>query len=152
MKKNLQFLLALSILLIGSTIGVNAQSTCYDDYYKLFTERGATAIPDGTHEVVVSIRDGNKCDCLMGKVEVKDNQIVNTLGVLLEDGSVKKIGMKLNSRYKATENPAILFLDITNGMSSTFLSDDNKMINMFFVKQLNPKAKAFKLAPPASAF
>ncbi|NTW25393.1 MAG: hypothetical protein HGA37_11890 [Lentimicrobium sp.] len=152
MKKNLQFLLALSILLIGSTISANAQSSCYDDYYKLFTERGATAIPDGTHEVVISVRDGNKCDCLMGKVEVKDNQIVNTLGVLLEDGSVKKIGVKLNSRYKATENPAILFLDITNGMSSTFLSDDNKMINMFFVKQLNPKAKAFKLAPPASSF
>lgn len=73
MKKKLQFLLILSFLLIGSSISVNAQSSCYDDYYKLFTERGATPVPDGTHEVVISVRDGNKCDCLMGKVEVKDN-------------------------------------------------------------------------------
>ncbi|MHC1777941.1 MAG: hypothetical protein AB9834_21250 [Lentimicrobium sp.] len=152
MKKILQLLLVTSVLFIGSTISAKAQSTCYDDYYKLFTERGATAVPDGTHEVVISVRDGNKCDCLMARVDVKDNQIVKTHGVLLEDGSVKKIGVKLNSRYKDTENPAILFLDITNGMSSTFLSEDNKMINMFFVKQLNPKAKAFKLAPPASSF
>jgi hypothetical protein len=150
MKKNLQFLLALSILLIG-TISANAQSTCYDDYHKLFNDRGAAPVPDGTHEVVITVRDGNKCDCLMGKVEVKDNQIVKTYGVILEDGSVKKVGIKMNSRMKETENNEALYLDINNGLSSTFLSDDNKMVNAFFIKQLNPKAKAFKLAPPANS-
>jgi hypothetical protein len=87
----------------------------------------------------------------MGKVEVKNNQIVQTLGVILEDGSVKKMGVKLNAKYNDANNPAILYMDIVNGMSSAFLSDDNKLMNIFFIKQLNTKAKSIKLAPPASS-
>lgn len=86
----------------------------------------------------------------MGKVEVKNNQIVQTLGVILEDGSVKKMGVKLNAKYNDANNPAILYMDIINGMSSAFLSDDNKLMNIFFIKQLNTKAKSIKLAPAAS--
>jgi len=151
MKKLLQLLLVASILVFGSAINANAQSNCYEDYLKVFTDRGASPIPDGTHEVVFTIREGNKADCYMGKVEVKNNQIVNTLGVILEDGSIKKMGVKLNARYNDANNPAILYMDIVNGMSTAFLSEDNKLINVFFIKQLNSKAKSIKLAPAAGS-
>lgn len=151
MKNLLQLLLVSSILVFGSAISANAQSNCYEEYVKVFTERGASAIPDGTHEVVITVREGSKSDCYLGKVEVKNNQIVNTLGVILEDGSVKKMGVKLNAKYNDANNPAILYMDIVNGMSSAFLSEDNKLMNIFFIKQLNTKAKSIKQAPAASS-
>ena len=151
MKNLLQLLFVTAILILGSTISANAQSTCYDEYLKLFQERGAGPVPDGIHVVVITVREGSRSDCYMGKVEAKNNQIVQTLGVILEDGSVKKMGVKLNARYNDANNPAILYADIVNGMSSAFLSEDNKLINIFFIKQLNSKAKAIKLAPPASS-
>ena len=151
MKNLLQLLLVTSILLFGFTINANAQANCYEEYIKVFKERGAGNVPDGIQEVVFTVREGSKADCYMGKVKVKDNQIVETLGVILEDGSLKKMGVKLNAKYKETENPAILYMDIANGMSSSFLTDDNKIVNVFFIKQLNTKAKSIKLAPPAGS-
>jgi hypothetical protein len=151
MKNHFQLLLVTSILFFGSVFTSNAQSNCYEEYVKVFNERGAATIPDGIHEVVVTIREGSKSECYMGKVEVKNNQIINTLGVILEDGSMKKMGVKLNAKYNDANNPAILYMDIVNGMSSAFLSEDNKLINVFFYKQLNTKAKSIKLAPPANS-
>jgi len=151
MKNLLQLLLVATILVFGSAFHASAQSNCYEEYAKVFKERGANPIPDGVHEVVFTIREGTKADCYMGKVEVKNNQIIQTLGVILEDGTVKKMGMKLNPKYSDAQNPAILYMDIINGMSSAFLSEDNKIVNVFFIKQLNSKSKAIKLAPPASS-
>jgi len=151
MKNLLQLLFITSILVFGFTINANAQSNCYEEYIKVFKERGAGIVPDGIQEVVFTVREGSKADCYMGKVKVKDNQIIETLGVILEDGSLKKMGVKLNAKYQETENPAILYMDITNGMSSSFLTDDNKIVNVFFIKQLNNKAKSIKLAPAAGS-
>ncbi len=151
MKNLLQLLLVTLILVFGSAIKSNAQSNCYEEYTKVFNDRGASPVPDGVQEVVFTVREGSKADCYMGKVEVKNNQIVKTLGVILEDGSLKKMGVKLNAKYNDANNPAILFVDIVNGMSSAFLSEDNKLINIFFIKQLNTRAKSIKLAPPAGS-
>ncbi len=152
MKNLLQLLLVTSILIFGSAMNASAQSNCYEEYAKVFTERGASPVPDGIQDVALTVRDGNKVDCYMGKVEVKNNQIIRTLGVILEDGSVKKMDVKLNARYNDDAKPAILYIDITNGMSSAFLSEDNKIVNVFFIKQINPKSnQAIKLAPPADS-
>ena len=151
MKKTLQLLLITTLLIIGSAINVNAQN-CYEEYYRLFTDRGATEVPDGTQDVVVTIREGSKSDCYMARVQVKDNQVVAVEGVMLEDGSIKKMGMKLSPKYKDPKNPAILYTEITDGMSATLLADDGKQVNFFFIKQLSMKNKAYKHAPPASSF
>ena len=152
MKKILQFLLVTSLLVIGSTINVNAQSNCYDEYYKLFIDRGATAVPDGAQDVVITIREGEKADCYMGRVQVKNNQIISMDGLILEDGTIKKMGMKLSPKYKDPKKPAVLYTEIADGMSATLLSDDNRLVNIFFIKQLSAKTKAYKKAPPASSF
>lgn len=151
MKKTLQLFLITTLLIIGSAINVNAQN-CYEEYYRLFTDRGASIVPDGPQDVVVTIREGGKSDCYMARVQVKDNQVVAVEGVMLEDGSIKKMGMKLSSKYQDPKNPAILYTEITDGMSATLLSDDGKQVNFFFIKQLSAKNKAYKHAPPASSF
>jgi hypothetical protein len=152
MKKIFQLLLITSLLIIGSTIKANAQSNCYDEYYKLFVDRGASAVPDGTQEVVVTIREGEKADCYMGRVQVKNNQIIAMDGLILEDGTIKKMGMKLSPKYKDPKKPAVLYTEIVDGMSTTLLSDDNRLVNFFFIKQLSAKTKAYKKAPAASSF
>jgi hypothetical protein len=151
MKKTLQLTLVTLLLVIGSAINANAQN-CYLEYYRLFSDRGASTIPDGPQDVVVTIREGTGSDCYMARVQVKDNQIIAVEGVILEDGTVKKIGMKLSQKYTDMKNPAILYTDIIDGMSATLLSDDGKQVNFFFIKQLSAKNKAYKHAPPASSF
>ena len=151
MKKIVQLLLVTSILVIGSAFTLHAQN-CYLDYYHLFSDRGASLIPDGTHDVVVTIREGSSADCYMARVQVKDNQLVSVDGVILQDGTVKKLGMKLSPKYSDPNNPAILHSEIVDGMSATLLSDDGKQVNFFFIKQLNAKTKAYKKAPPVSSF
>jgi hypothetical protein len=151
MKNLFQLLLVSVILMLGITVNTNAQSNCYDDYKKLFTERGAMAIPDGTHEVVLTMRSDDKTDCYTGKVQVVNNQIVKILGIFLEDGTLHMPDMKLSSRYASGPNSSILTRDIVNGMSSTIITDNDILINIFFIKQLNSKAKVLKPAPPASS-
>jgi len=151
MKKTFQLLLVTSFLIIGSAVHVMAQD-CYSEYYKLFTDRGASLVPDGPQDVVVTIREGQHSDCYMARVQVKDNKIIAVDGLMLEDGTIKKAGMKLSPRYKDPKNPAILYSEITDGMSATLLTDDGKQINFFFIKQLSEKNRAYKHAPPASSF
>ncbi len=147
----IRFLAAALVLAAISLTSASAfaQANCYEEYIEVFRERGASDVPDGIHEAVVSIRSGNKCDCYMAKVEVKDNAIKKTLGLILIDGSVKNMGVNLSEKYTDPNNPAKLYTDIYNGMSATFLSDDNRLINIFFIGQLNPKTKAVKVAPSA---
>mgnify|MGYP001014920956 FL=1 len=87
----------------------------------------------------------------MARVQMKDNQLVSVDGVILQDGTVKKMGMKLSPKYSDPNNPAILHSEIVDGMSATLLSD-GKQVNFFFIKQLNAKTKAYKKAPPVSSF
>jgi hypothetical protein len=152
MKNLFQLLLVSIILILGISTNSNAQSNCYEEYKKLFAERGATAIPDGSLEVVLTIRDDDKTDCYLAKVQVVNNQIVKIIGILLDDGTVKPLEGKLASRYTSEKNPTSLSREIKNGMSSTILSDDDKLINIFFIKQLKQKADVFKKAPSADSY
>lgn len=151
MKNLFRLLLVTTLMVIGSIANVNAQN-CYLEYYTLFTDRGASPIPDGPQDVVVTIREGQGSDCYMGRVQVKNNEIIAVDGLMLEDGTIKKVGMKLSPKYKDPNNPAKLYTEITDGMSATLLSDDGKQVNFFFIKQLSAKTKAYKHAPPASSF
>jgi len=151
MKKIVKLLLITSIFVIGSALTLQAQN-CYLDYYHLFSDRGAELIPDGTHDVVVTIREGASADCYMARVQVKDNKLVTVDGIILQDGKVKKMGMKLSPKYNDPKNPAVLHSEIIDGMSATFLSDDGKEVNFFFTKQLSAKTKAYKKAPAVSTF
>ena len=143
MKKIVQLMLVTSILVIGSAFTLHAQN-CYLDYYHLFSDRGASLIPDGTHDVVVTIREGSSADCYMARVQVKDNQLIAVDGVILQDGTVKKMGMKLSPKYNDPKNPAILHSEIVDGMSATLLSEDGKQVNFFLYQAIECQDKSLQ--------
>lgn len=114
--------------------------TCYQRYAKVFELRGAFEVKDGLHEdVIITIRKGSFADCFVGRVMVKNNQIVkNSIGLNFEDGSYEL----LNRNFKY-DDP----ITIVNGISKTLLTNDEELINVLFVSSIKPKKKAFKRAP-----
>ena len=121
-------------------------SNCYYDYYTAFRDRGAKAVSDGVNEVVVTIRKDGACVCLMGKVTVKEGKPINDLYLAREDGTFEKFKFTPHPKYARSEGQFVNY--ISNGMSPTYLSRNEEMINLFFIKALNDKQAHYKTAPP----
>src|SRR6187431_1945552 len=92
---------------------------CYGEWYTLFRERGAKKIPDGTQEVVISIRKEGFSRCFMGKVDVENGRLVPPVYVAKQDGTFETLaqtGLKLDPASVAAKDPNAL-TTITDGMS-----------------------------------
>ena len=123
---------------------------CYGEWYTLFRERGAKKIPDGTQEVVISIRKEGYSKCFMGKVDVEDGKLVPPVYVAKEDGTFETLaqtGLKLDPASVAAKDPNALSA-ITDGMSITAYTDDHEVVKLFFYKYVNTAASQNKVAPP----
>jgi len=136
-------------LIVSSIVNINGQTTtkenCYNDYYTVFRDRGAKDVPDGNNEVVVTIRKDGECVCLMGKITVKDGKPVNDLMLLKEDATYEKFPFVPSPKYSKNEVTMQNF--IHNGMSPSYLSANDEIINLFFVKYLNEHPVKFRSAP-----
>ena len=56
---------------LAQTKGTPAPAgNCFKEWYSLFKERGANTVPDGTNDVIISIRNGDYSECFMGKIDV----------------------------------------------------------------------------------
>lgn len=158
----------LTILICLVSLGVFAQTaspkttstatpkkapTCYDQWYSLFKERGAQPIVDGTHEVIISLRnDYDYAECFFGKVDVKDGKMASKLQIQKVDGSYEEFDRKVSALYQNTEGVVKEELrNVTNGMSESLVLSDGERIRLFFYKSLGEKAKANKKAPAPSA-
>lgn len=149
----------LLLVLISMALGSVAQNSltpvlsadcCYDEYFNLFSRRGARPVTDGEQECIVTIRRNNVCECFLGKIQVQSGKMVPPLLLQLEDGSYERIGKKFSPKYQDKEAEIQNF--IHEGMSPSYLSDHDEIINLFFIKFLNPKDRVYKQAPPASKF
>jgi len=142
----------LQLLLIFTAVtGLNAQSqvevsNCYNDYYKAFRDRGAKPVPDGSTQVVVAIRKDGMCSCLMGIITVRNGVPVNDLLIAKEDSSYIKFAFTPHTKYTTGEANFTNF--IANGMSPTYYSSNEELINLFFIKYLNDKPAKYVNAPP----
>ena len=72
--KNLILLFSF-IIIAFSSVGQSKSTSvtsgnCFKDWYSLFKERGANTVPDGTNDVIISIRNGDYSECFMGKIDV----------------------------------------------------------------------------------
>jgi len=126
---------------------------CYGEWYTLFRERGAKPIPDGTQEIVISIRKDNYAQCFMGKVDVENGKIKMPVYLAKEDGSFQTLsetGLQLDPASIAAKDPASL-TSITDGMSVTAYTTDHETVKLFFYKFVNDKPKKNKVAPPTTA-
>lgn len=126
---------------------------CYDQWYSLFKERGANALADGTHDVIISIRDEyDYAECFVGKIDIKDGKLASKLQIQKEDGSFEEFSKKVSTIYQNSEGLVKEAVrDVTNGMSESLTLADGEKIRLFFYKSLADKAKANKKAPPPSA-
>jgi len=126
---------------------------CYGEWYTLFRERGAKKIPDGTQEVVISIRKEGFSKCFMGKVDVENGRLVPPVYVAKQDGTFETLGqtgLKLDPASVAAKDPNAL-TTITDGMSITAYTDDHEVVKLFFYKYVNTAASMNKEAPPVKA-
>ena len=123
---------------------------CYGEWYTLFRERGAKPIPDGTQEVIISIRKDGYSQCFMGKVDVENGKIKLPVSIAKDDGSFESLaqtGLKLDPASVAAKDPDAL-TTITDGMSVTAYTSDHETIKLFFYKFVNAKGAKNKVAPP----
>lgn len=119
--------------------GSQKTADCYEEYVKVFENRGADEVTDGKYDtVVVSIRVNNGSTyCYMGKADVRD-AMVRRLWIMFEDGTYEEFKM-----FFKTQDPTT----IKNGISRTQVTTDNEMLNIFFITKIKPKKKQYKKAP-----
>lgn len=129
------------------------ESTCYDQWYSVFKERGANPVADGTHEVIISLRNEyDYAECFYGKIDVKDGKLVSKLQIQKVDGSYEDFDKKVSSMYQNADGVVKDELrGVTNGMSESLELGSGERIKLFFYKSLADKAKANKKAPNPAA-
>ncbi|PRY86318.1 hypothetical protein [Mongoliibacter ruber] len=158
------FVLSLSIILVA--FGINAQSMsvsasassieaegCYGEYFQIFSERGAKAIPDGNHDVVISIIYNGESQCYFGKAKIENGKLVPPVQIQKEDLSyapVSSLYRNLDQEWLDKQNTETLY-DVVDGMSKTFYSEDQQAGRVFFYTFINDKPKSNRKAPSASA-
>lgn len=127
--------------------GAATSPNCYEDWYNAFQKYGATTVADGTHEIIVVLRKDSRCECSMGKIQVSGGKLVgNTLMIQQEDGSYEKPNRTLSPKYKINPDAKVDSW-ISNGMSPTYLTNQDELVHLFFYKNLNKKPKNQKKAP-----
>src|SRR4030095_8252844 len=78
----------------------SASSNCFEEYYKLFRERGSKPVADGMQNVVVAYTKDNATVCVMGKIVVDKGKIVPPLWIVRADGSSDKVDRTMDPAYK----------------------------------------------------
>jgi hypothetical protein len=128
-------------------------ASCYDQWYAVFKERGADAVADGTHEVIISLRNEfDYAECFFGKIDVKDGKLASKLQIQKVDGSYEEFHKKVSSVYQNADGTVKEELrDVTNGMSESLELGSGEKIRLFFYKSVADKAKANKKAPNPAA-
>lgn len=112
---------------------------CYDAYNKKFEERGANDVKDGWYEnVVITFRQGNEADCVLGKVQVEKGAVTQ-MYLKNVDGTYQIFTKK----WKYEHEKAI----ISNGISKSRLTIEGQIVNVIFTTSIKPPKKKVAAAP-----
>lgn len=125
---------------------------CFKDWYTVFRERGANPIPDGTNDVIVTLRNGDYSECFMGRVDVLNGNLNGNFKIQKVDGSYGDFDKSVSSAYQTQDGRLKEELrSINEGMTASVPLSDGEMVRLFFYKSLKDKAMANKKAPAPSA-
>jgi hypothetical protein len=114
------------------------QETCFDQYKKVFDNRGADAVEDGVHKnVVLTVKSKTSTECYTVDVTVKRGEVVE-ISMYYEDGTSEPI------IYEFKETNAWI---IYNGVSRTRITTADETIHIFFTNRIKPKKKTPVKAP-----
>ena len=153
--KNLILLFSF-IIIAFSSVGQSKSTSvtsgnCFKDWYSLFKERGANTVPDGTNDVIISIRNGDYSECFMGKIDVAGGVLNGKIQVQKIDGSYGEFDKSVSAAYMNNEGRLKEELRIINGgMTASVPLTDGEVIRLFFYKSLKDKAMGNKKAPSPS--
>lgn len=127
---------------VDAQLSNDGNLTCYQSYAQVFEKRGAKQVEDGVHNnVIITFRKGSMAECYYGKVTVRDGDVVSfNMYLKFEDNTYEKV----NRQFKNDKIP----VSINGGMSRTMVTNDDELINVLFIKHLNPKKKAYVKAKP----
>jgi len=142
MKKIITTLIFTAIISVAFTQNT-VQSTCYTKYAKVFEKRGAKQVTDGAYDdIIITIRKGSMADCFYGKVTIKNGDVdYENMFLKFEDGTYEKLDLIFKNEKKS--------IKIVNGISNTFVTEDEELVNVLFVKSIKPKKKKYaKAAEP----
>ncbi len=132
-----------SFVLMASAVFAQApanddENSCFLQYSRVFESRGANIVENGTYDnVIISVRQGSRNDCYKGKVIVEKNAVI-TMYLKFTDGQYELF----DPVFKFKQDAAI-----TNGISKTLVTTDDKLINVLFVNHIKPKKKSYEKAP-----
>jgi hypothetical protein len=129
-----------SAQLASNSSAPEEDGNCYVKWTKKFEARGADAVGDGTYtDVIITIRnlEDNMINCFVGKCDVKGGR-VTAMYLKLDDGKYEQLVRK--PRYEQS-------ITINNGMSKPYITIDDDIINVLFIKKLKPKKAEFQKAP-----
>jgi hypothetical protein len=144
--------LSVGLFAQGSSSKAVSSSDCFRDWYTLFKERGALPVADGTHDVIITVRNGNISDCYMGRINVTSGKLSSKLLVQKVDGSYEEYGKTVSKAFQNAEGTLIEeFREVNNGMSASITLSDGELIRLFFFKSIAEKPKSNKKAPVPSA-
>ena len=127
-----------ALLFISSSFSAQELFTCYDEWKKVFENRGAFFVNDGEHDKVVVVVETEKAtNCYTASVGVKGGVVIST-ALYFDDDSYEAV------EYEFKE---ALAWSINNGMSKTRITVDDEMITIMFTDKIKPKKKKLKSAP-----
>jgi hypothetical protein len=154
----------LSVILLLFSVSVFAQTQtkpapkpassgdCFKQWYSLFKERGASPVPDGVNDVIITLRSNEYSECFMGRIEVTNGRLSGKLQIQKVDGSFAEFDKRVSASFQNEQGTLREDLrDVTNGMSASLVLADGEYIRLFFYKSLADKPAANKKAPPPSA-
>lgn len=129
----------------------NPSADCFKEWYSLMRERGAAEVTDGTHDVIITLRNTQEgtSKCYMGRAEVRNGRLARPLLVQKEDGSFEPfstLGKGLDPAFAKSMTDEDLSA-ITDGMSVNFNLSGAEFGRIFFYTFINPKPKGLKQAP-----
>ena len=125
-------------LFVALLSGAKAQTGCYSEWKKAFTERGSYAIGDEVHRnVYISFIEGGESFCVAGKVRIENGRIVS-IWLMFEDGTYDL--MESDKFANKTGKPPI----IDNGISEEIVTKAGEHLYVIFVDKIKPKKKQYK--------
>ena len=149
--KKATFLIVLVCIVSGAFGQAAPSGNCFKEWYSLFKDRGANPVPDGTNDIIISIRNGDYSDCFMGKVDIKAGSLAGNLMIQKADGTWATFDKKASAAFQGADNrlkPEDRV--ITDGMSTLVELQDGSLIRLFFYKSLKSKSIGYKRAPSPS--
>lgn len=113
-------------------------ASCYEQYRKVFENRGADPVEDGPHDnIILTVRTGDVAECFVARAVVQQSLIVE-IDLYFEDGTFEK------KEYDFKDKSS---WSIHNGMSKTKITDKDEYVNIMFVNKIKPKRKKLMKAP-----